>query len=82
MGKVLTVLKVFPEEGTTLEELSGRVKKVEGCNSCKIIDFVFGSKIIQASFVCEDSKSKDFEEIVAKVAGVSEVQVEEVGLVS
>ncbi|HLC48604.1 MAG TPA: hypothetical protein VJI13_06015 [Candidatus Norongarragalinales archaeon] len=83
MGKVLTVLKVFPLEEYDLEKLRGNVEKVEGCNSSKIIDYVFGSRIIQASFVCEDSKSKDFEEIVrATVEGVSEVQVEEVGLVS
>ena len=82
MGKVLTVMKVFPEEGVKLEELQAAILKVEGCNTCKIIDFVFGSKVIQASFVCEDAKSVDFEEIVRKVAGVNEVQVEEVGLIS
>ncbi|MFH1751029.1 MAG: hypothetical protein ABH863_05095 [Candidatus Micrarchaeota archaeon] len=82
MGKVLTVLKIFPNEGFDLEKLRFNVTKVEGCNSCKVVDFVFGSKIIQASFVCEDAQSKDFEEIVRKVEGVSEVQVEEVGLVS
>ncbi|MFH1257854.1 MAG: hypothetical protein ABIG96_06415 [Candidatus Micrarchaeota archaeon] len=82
MGKVMTVLKVFPEEGMKLEDLQAAVAKVEGCNTCKIIDFVFGSKVIQASFICEDAESKDFEEIVRKVAGVNEVQVEEVGLIS
>ncbi len=82
MGKVLTVLKVFPVEDFELERLRDNVSKVEGCNSSKIIDYVFGSKIIQASFVCEDAQSKDFEEIVRKVEGVNEVQVEEVGLIS
>lgn len=83
MGKVLTVLKIFPQEEYDLEKLRENVSKVEGCNSSKIIDYVFGSKIIQASFVCEDAESKDFEEIVrGSVEGVSEVQVEEVGLVS
>ena len=83
MGKVLTVLKIFPAEDYPLEKLQENVSKVPGCNSSKIIDYVFGSKIIQASFVCEDEQSKDFEEIVrALVEGVSEVQVEEVGLIS
>ncbi len=78
----MTVLKVFPQENFDVEKLKENVSKVEGCNSSKVIDFVFGAKIIQASFVCNDGESKDFEEIVRKVGGVSEVQVEEVGLVS
>lgn len=82
MGKVMTVLKVFPLEDYPIEKLRENISKVDGCNSSKVIDFVFGSKIIQASFVCEDAKSLDFEEIVQKVEGVSEVQVEEVGLIS
>jgi translation elongation factor EF-1beta len=83
MGKVLTVLKIFPDEDFDLEKLRENVSKVEGCNTSKIIDFVFGSKIIRASFVCNDGENKDFEEIIrATVQGVSEVQVEEVGLVS
>lgn len=82
MGKVLTRLKVFPEEGADLNALLERVKGIAECNSAKIEDYVYGVKIIVASFVCEDSEAKDFEEIVRGVEGVSEVQVEEVGLVS
>ncbi len=80
MGKVLTRLKVFPKEGEELEALRERVSKVEGCNTSKIEDFVFGTKIIIASFICNDGENKDYEEIVKQVKGVSEVQVEEVGL--
>lgn len=82
MGKVVTVIKVFPQEGQGLEGLLERVKKVEGCVKAEVIDFVFGTKIIMASFSCDDSEGKDYEEIVKQVEGVSEVQVEEVGLVS
>ncbi|MFH1106595.1 MAG: hypothetical protein V1787_01745 [Candidatus Micrarchaeota archaeon] len=83
MGKVLTRLKVFPAEGFDAEKLRENVSKVEGCNSAKVEEYVFGAKIVVASFVCEDKESKDFEEIVrAQVQGVSEVQVDEVGLVS
>lgn len=81
MGKVVCVMKVFPEEGQDLDELLSRVQKVEGCNSAKIIDFVFGAKVIQASFVTEDGSGRDFESEIAALAGVSNVQVEEVGLV-
>lgn len=81
MGKVVTVMKVFPKEGENLEELLASVKNVGGCVKAEVIDFVFGTKIIQASFSCEDSEGKDFEEIVRQVQGVNEVQVEEVGLV-
>jgi len=82
MGKVVTVMKIFPLEGEELHALLAKVKAVEGCVKAEIIDFVFGAKVIQASFACEDSAGKDYEEIVRTVKGVSEVQVDEVGLVS
>ena len=81
MGKVLCVMKVFPEEGVVVEALLEKVKKVDGCNTAKVIDYVFGMKVIQASFLTEDGSGRDFEEEVSKVEGVSNVQVEEVGLV-
>jgi len=82
MGKVLTVMKVFPLEEFDVEKLRQNVEKVKGCNSSKVVDYVFGTKIVQASFVGEDSEAVDYEEVVKKVEGVSEVQVDEVGLVS
>ena len=80
MGKVICVMKVFPEEGQVLEELLERVKAVDGCNTAKIIDYVFGVKVIQASFITEDGSGRDFEAEAAAIRGVSNVQVEEVGL--
>ncbi len=74
-------MKVFPLEGQNLEELLADVRKVEGCNKAEVIEYVFGVKVIQASFICEDSSGKDYQEIVKKVPGVSEVQVEEIGLI-
>ncbi len=80
MGKVLTRLKVFPLEGEDPQQLCERLKSVEGYNTAKVEDFVFGAKIVIASFICNDGDNKDYEEIVKAVEGVSEVQVEEVGL--
>ena len=80
MGKVISVLKVYPEENFKPEELKANLEKVEGFRNAAIEDFAFGMKIVKASFVCEDSEGKDYEEIVKKVPGVSEVQIEEVGL--
>ena len=82
MGKVLTRMKVFPEEGTNLDALLAKIKAIDGNNTAKIEDYVFGAKIIIASFVCDDKSAVDFEERVRAVEGVSEVQVEEVGLIS
>ena len=82
LGKVLCVMKVFPEDESDLEGLLDRVKKVEGCNTAKIIEYVFGAKVIQASFVTEDGSGRDFETEVSAIQGVSNVQVEEVGLIS
>ena len=81
MGKVICVMKVFPDEGVAPEDLLEKVKAVDGCNTAKIIDYVFGAKVIQASFVTEDGSGRDFESEVQAIAGVSNVQVEEVGLI-
>ena len=61
MGKVLTVMKVFPLEGFDVEKLRANVEAVKGCNSSKVIDYVFGMKVVQASFVGEDSEAVDYE---------------------
>ncbi len=79
---MLTAMRVFPKEGFNLEEIIENLKKIKGCNTAKIEDYVFGAKIIKASFICEDGEGIDFEEIVKKVAGVNEVNVDKVGLIS
>ena len=82
MGKVLTLVKIFPEENTDVEQLAEKIKReVKECNSVKIEDYVYGMKVITASFVCEDSEGKDFEEVVSKMKGVSSARVDEIGLV-
>ncbi len=81
MGKVLTLLRVSSEEGQNLNELLEKLKQVSGYNTGKIEDYVFGSKIIKISYVCEDKDAVDFESVVSQVPGVGEVNVEEVGLI-
>ena len=81
MGKVMVVMKVFPDEGVNPDELCARVKAVSECNTAKVIDYVFGAKVIQASFVTEDGSGRDFETEGQGLPGVSNVQVEEVGLI-
>ncbi len=80
MGKVLCVMKIFPNEGVAPEDLMAKIKTIDGCNTCKVIDYVFGTKVLQASFITEDGSGRDFEDEAQKVEGVSNVQVEEVGL--
>jgi len=81
MGKVITVLKVFPAEEADLNALLLRVKSIAGCVKAEITEYVFGAKIIQASFECEDAAPRDFEEEASGLEGVSSCQVDEVGLV-
>jgi len=80
MGKVITVIKAYPEEGVDPEALSAEIKKLPECNNVKVVEIAFGAKAIMASFVCEDAQMKDFEALVSSVKGVSEVQFEEAGL--
>ena len=82
MAKVMTVMKVYPEEGADVNKLMEDVWKVKGCVSARVEEFHFGIKIVRAAFTCDDSEGTDYEELVKKVPGVSEVQVDEVGLVS
>ncbi|MFA6049517.1 MAG: hypothetical protein WC792_06245 [Candidatus Micrarchaeia archaeon] len=81
MGKVATVMKIFAKEGVSPEALLPKIKAVAGCNDARVEEYVFGAKIIRAAFVCEDSEGKDYEEIVQKVDGVENVQVDDVTLV-
>ena len=81
MGKVLTAMRVFPEEGQDLNMLIEKLKALKGFNTAKIEDYVFGTKIIKASFVYEDGENMDFEQMARDVEGVSEVNVDEVGLI-
>ena len=81
VGKVITVVKIYPDEGFSAEQVMGEVRKIKECNSARVEEIAFGAKAVIASFVCEDAEAKDFEEIARGVRGVSEVQVEEVGLV-
>ena len=81
MGKVLTLLTVVPEEQNKIEKMLEELKKISGYNSGKIEDYVFGTKAIKVSFICDDSEARDFEEEISKIQGVSSVSVEEVGLI-
>ena len=81
MGKVLTALRISPEDGVEFETIIAKLKEITGFNTAKVEDYVFGSKILKASFVCEDKDAVDYEEVIQKVPGVGEVTVEEVGLI-
>ena len=81
MGKVLTSMRVFQDDGVDQNALIDKLKSLNGFNTAKLEDYVFGTKVIRASFVCEDGEAVDFEELVRGVEGVSEVQVDEVGLI-
>jgi|GEM_PF-822970 translation elongation factor EF-1beta len=81
MGKVLTLLTVVPENQGEIEKILEDLKKINGFNSGRIEDYVFGTKAIKVSFICDDSEARDFEEEISKIKGVSSVSVEEVGLI-
>lgn len=82
MGRVLTVMKIYPAENIEAEALLSKIFKIEGCVSAKAEEFAFGIKIIKAGFVCEDKTPIDFESIVKKIEGVGEIQVDDVTLIS
>ncbi len=80
-SKVVTVVKIFPKDGADPETVMAQVREIPECTDARVEEIAFGAKCVRAAFVCDDSAGKDFEEIVRTVKGVSEAQVEEVGLV-
>lgn len=75
-------MKVFANEGVSPGQVLEAIKKIDGFNTGKIIDYVYGTKVVQASFVTEDGSGRDFEAEIGELPEVSNVQVEEVGLIS
>jgi len=82
MGRVLTLLKVYADEGFTNEQVIEKLKEVKGFNTVKEEPVAFGIKCILASFVCDDKEGTDYEAMVEEIEGVGSVNVEECGLVS
>jgi translation elongation factor EF-1beta len=77
MSIVIVIFKVYPEEGA-LESVTDKVKQLSP-QDMKVEDLAFGIKILKAAFKFNDEQtnSSAIEEKLAKLEGVSQVEVEE-----
>ncbi|MFH1285612.1 MAG: elongation factor 1-beta [Candidatus Micrarchaeota archaeon] len=83
MGKVMTIIKVFPEDMEKFEQIKEEIRKKFNPKDMKEEPVAFGFKILKVGIVSEDKEgSGNVEEELKKISGVSEVQVEDVTLVS
>jgi translation elongation factor EF-1beta len=82
MGKVLNTIKVYPQEGYSLEALKQNLSKVKGFYKAVEEPVAFGLVVLKAYFILDDKEGGDVESEVQKVEGVSEIQPDEVTLIS
>ncbi|MEM0149767.1 MAG: hypothetical protein QXW10_02635 [Candidatus Micrarchaeaceae archaeon] len=80
MSMVSIIFKVYPED-SRFDSVVSALKGIEA-RDVKAEDVGFGIKVIKAMFVFDDTKtsSSNIEEAVKKIAGVSEIEVEEESL--
>ena len=77
MSSVIVIFKVYPEDGA-LESVTEKVRAMSP-QDIKVEDLAFGIKIVKAAFKFNDAEtnSSAIEEKLAKLEGVSQVEVEE-----
>ncbi len=83
MGRVIALIKVFPESMEVFEELKENIRKE--VNPARIDEepVAFGFKALKVTVVMDDeSGSGDIEEKIKKIKGASEVEVVDIGRIS
>jgi len=82
MGSVALTAKVFPESMEVFEEVKNSIKNEMKPYKVEEEEVAFGMKALKVTFLIKDSSGgSDIEEMLRKIKGVSEVQVEEVTLI-
>ena len=82
MGKVAVVAKVFPESMEVFEALKSSIQNEMKPYSIVEEEIALGMKALKVTVVLADaSMGSDVEERLKKIKGVSEVQIDEVGLI-
>ena len=83
MGRVVALIKVFPESMEVFEELKENIRRE--INPARIDEepVAFGFKALKVTVVMADEAgSGDIEEKIKKIKGASEVEVVDVGRIS
>ena len=82
MGDVAVLIKVFPEDMKYYEGIKENLRKNYRIGRIDEEPVAFGFKCLKVVFIMADKEgSDDLEEKLKKIEGVSEVQVEDVGLI-
>jgi len=82
MGSVAVTAKVFPESPEALEKVKNSIQKEIKPYKLDEEEVAFGMKALKVTIIVKDSSGgSDIEEKLKRIAGVSEVQVEEVTLI-
>lgn len=81
MSKVAVLFKVYPQEGM-LDKAVANIKEKLKPAAMQTDDIGFGIKVIKVMFKFDDTEtsSSKIEEELKKVEGISEIEVEEEGL--
>ncbi len=82
MGTAAVITKVFPESPEVLEKVKSSIQNELKPYKLEEEEVAFGMKALKVTILVKDSSGgSDIEEKLRKIAGVSEVQVEEVTLI-
>ncbi len=83
MGKVAMLIKVFPADMKHYEAIKENISKNYPVGRIDEEPVAFGFKCLKVVFVLDDKEGgSELEEKLKQIEGVSEVQVEDVGLIS
>ena len=82
MGKVAMLVKIFPVDMQYYDSIKENLRKNFSVGRMDDEPVAFGFKCLKVVFIFDDEEgSGDLEENLKKIEGVSEVQVEDVGLI-
>ena len=82
MGKVAVLVKIFPTDMEHYDAIKENLRKNLSVGRIDDEAVAFGFNCMKVVFIFEDKEgSGDLEERLKKVDGVSEVQIEDVGLI-
>lgn len=84
MGMAMAVYRVYPEENADIDELMGRISKVEKVKSIQKEPIAFGLVVVKIGVLFDDKKDdpEGTEQEIRKLEGIRDIENLDVTLIS